>query len=88
MCIHMHVELEKSYAMILNIPRTLFYIHVRCAFHDIFSIYYYVCVHVYWCVCLITTFDLSLGTSETRRQLKMAMKRGKGKTSITKVCYG
>jgi hypothetical protein len=33
-------------------------------------------------------FILSLGTSETRRQLKMAMKKGKGKTSITKVCYG
>ena len=33
MCIHKHVELEKSYAMILNIPRTLFYTHVRCAFH-------------------------------------------------------
>ena len=31
---------------------------------------------------------ITIGTSETRRQLKMAMKRGKGKTSITKVCYG
>ena len=40
-------------------------------------------------VCLIAaSLILSLGTSEARRQLKMAMKRGKGKTSITKVCYG
>ena len=47
------------------------------------------CVMIlYWCVCLTTIIDLSLGTSETRRQLKMAMKRGKGKTSITKVCHG
>ena len=43
-------------------------------------------IYSYSPILMSSTFSSFLGTSETRRHFQVAMKRGKGKTSTTKVC--